>query len=55
MSMITNDWLEAVDAEFKKPYYRNLYQFVKEEYSRTVVYPPAEDIFNACILHRCTR
>ena len=42
MSMITNDWLEAVDAEFKKPYYRNLYQFVKEEYSRTVVYPPAE-------------
>ena len=38
MSMITNDWLEAVDAEFKKPYYRNLYQFVKEEYSRTVVY-----------------
>ena len=47
MSMITNDWLEAVDAEFKKPYYRNLYQFVKEEYSRTVVYPPAEDIFNA--------
>ena len=33
MSMITNDWLEAVDAEFKKPYYRNLYQFVKEEYA----------------------
>ena len=30
-----------------KPYYRELYTFVREEYSRTVVYPPAEDIFNA--------
>ena len=47
MAMITNDWLPAVRGEFAKPYYRQLYQFVKEEYSRTVVYPPAEDIFNA--------
>lgn len=47
MAMISNDWLEAVEPEFKKPYYRTLYQFVKEEYSRTVVYPPADDIFNA--------
>ena len=47
MAMITNDWLPAVREECAKPYYRQLYQFVKEEYSRTVVYPPAEDIFNA--------
>ena len=47
MGMITNDWLEAVSGEFKKPYYRELYQFVREEYSRTTVYPPADDIFNA--------
>ena len=47
MGMITNDWLEAISGEFKKPYYRDLYQFVKEEYSRTAVYPPADDIFNA--------
>ena len=47
MAMITNDWLPAVREEFAKTYYRQLYQFVKEEYSRTVVYPPAEDIFNA--------
>ncbi len=47
MAMITNDWLPPMEAEFKKPYYRQLYQFVKEEYSRTVVYPPADDIFNA--------
>ena len=47
MAMISNDWLPAVEGEFKKPYYRQLYQFVREEYSRTVVYPPADDIFNA--------
>lgn len=47
MAMITNDWLPALQGEFKKPYYRELYQFVKEEYSRAVVYPPADDIFNA--------
>jgi uracil-DNA glycosylase len=45
--MLTNDWLPAVEAEFHKPYYRALYQFVREEYSRSVVYPPADDIFNA--------
>ena len=47
MAMLSNDWLEAVSGEFKKPYYRELYQFVKDEYARTVVYPPADDIFNA--------
>ncbi len=47
MAMLSNDWLEAVAEEFKKPYYRELYQFVKDEYARTVVYPPADDIFNA--------
>jgi uracil-DNA glycosylase len=45
--MLTNDWLPAMEAEFHKPYYRALYQFVREEYSRSVVYPPADDIFNA--------
>ena len=47
MAMITNDWLDSVSAEFKKPYYRDLYDFVKKEYSTHVVYPPADDIFNA--------
>ena len=45
--MITNDWLAPMQAEFKRPYYAKLYQFVREEYSKTVVYPPADDIFNA--------
>lgn len=47
MAMIDNDWLLAVQSEFKKPYYKELFQFVKEEYNRTVIYPPSEDIFNA--------
>lgn len=47
MSQITNDWLDAISSEFKKPYYRELYNFVKDEYSKTVIYPPADDIFNA--------
>lgn len=47
MAMITNDWLDAIRPEFGKSYYRELFEFVKEEYSRVVVYPPADDIFNA--------
>lgn len=47
MSMLTNDWAKALAPEFKKPYYRSLYEFVREEYSRAVIYPPADQIFNA--------
>lgn len=47
MAMITNDWLDAISGEFKKDYYRDLFQFVSDEYSRAVIYPPADDIFNA--------
>ena len=47
MGMITNDWLPSMQEEFKKPYYKELYTFVKKEYSTHVIYPPADDIFNA--------
>ena len=47
MSMIENDWLDSMQGEFEKPYYKQLFEFVKEEYSMTTVYPPTEDIFNA--------
>ena len=47
MTMITNDWLEPLSKEFQKPYYKELFQFVKQEYSSTQVFPPADDIFNA--------
>ena len=47
MAQIANDWLPAVKKKKKKPYYRDLYAFVKQEYATKVVYPPAEDLFNA--------
>ena len=47
MAAIENDWLPAMNAEFKKPYYAELYKFVKEEYSKVAVYPPADEIFSA--------
>lgn len=47
MGAIDNDWLEAIGDEFKKPYYADLYRFVKEEYTNYVIYPNADDIFNA--------
>lgn len=47
MAMIDNDWLEYIQGEFHKPYYKELYNFVRQEYSTRVIYPPADDIFNA--------
>ncbi len=47
MGAITNDWLEPLSAEFKKPYYKKLYDFVLKEYNQTRVYPPADDVFRA--------
>ncbi|MDD3141833.1 MAG: uracil-DNA glycosylase, partial [Lachnospiraceae bacterium] len=47
MPMIDNDWLDSIQDELKKPYYKQLYKFVRDEYSSTIVYPPTEDIFNA--------
>ena len=29
MGAIQNDWLQAVGGEFRKPYYKELYDFVK--------------------------
>ena len=32
MAAIHNDWLDALKGEFKKPYYRKLFETVNEEY-----------------------
>lgn len=47
MTAINNDWLEALQGEFKKPYYKDLFEKVKSEYSTRQIFPPADDIFNA--------
>ena len=47
MAMISNDWLPALKEEFRKTYYAKLFEFVKSEYATRVIYPPADEIFNA--------
>jgi len=47
MAAIANDWLAPMSGEFKKPYYRKLYETVKSEYETKEVYPAPDDIFNA--------
>lgn len=47
MAAIANDWLAPLKGEFAKPYYKELYQKVLQEYRTVKVFPPANDIFNA--------
>lgn len=47
MPPLTGEWLDALQGEFRKPYYKSLFQTVNEEYKSRVVFPPADDIFNA--------
>lgn len=47
MPGISNDWLPILEGEFKKPYYAELYSFIKKEYGERTIYPPSGDIFNA--------
>lgn len=47
MPPISNDWLEPLKPEFQKPYYKELFQKVTEEYQTRKIFPPADDIFNA--------
>ena len=47
MPAITGKWEEALSPEFKKPYYRKLYQTIREEYHTHVIYPPSQEIFTA--------
>lgn len=47
MAAISNDWMEPLQEEFKKPYYKALYEKVAQEYNQTKVFPAPDDIFNA--------
>jgi len=42
-----NDWNELLQDEFKKRYYVNLREFLKQEYQNFTIYPNMNDIFNA--------
>lgn len=47
MPPLSGDWLNALQPEFRKPYYKALFQKVNEEYHKQLIFPPANDIFNA--------
>ena len=47
MAAISNDWLPVFQGEFRKPYYKQLYQTVMKEYNTRKLYPAPDDIFNA--------
>lgn len=47
MVRLKNDWDGILKDEWEKPYYRQLHNFLKEEYSTRRIYPDMHDIFNA--------
>ena len=44
---IEEGWKQALAPEFEKPYFKELTDFVRQEYHTTTVYPPGKLIFNA--------
>lgn len=47
MAQITNDWAKYLQEEYKKEYYKSLYETVKREYSEQIIFPPSDEIFTA--------
>lgn len=47
MAALTNGWAKALAEEFNKDYYKELYYFIKKEYTEQVVYPESKNIFSA--------
>ena len=45
--MIGNKWDELLKDEFKKEYFINLMEFVKDEYKKKIIYPKQNEVFNA--------
>ena len=44
---IESSWKKALKEEFTKPYFKELATFVREEYKKGTVYPPAKFVFRA--------
>jgi uracil-DNA glycosylase len=47
MTPIPNGWRDVLAGEVKKPYFRQLQEFVGHERQEHTVYPPEADVFNA--------
>lgn len=44
---IHSSWKKVLNSEFKKPYFKELVSFVKEEYDANTCYPEMQNIFEA--------
>ncbi len=44
---IDNSWKTVLNSEFEKPYFKELVNFVNEEYNTNTCYPEAQNIFEA--------
>ena len=47
MIQIRKSWFDLLKEEFDKPYFKNLQNFLDEEYSKYEIYPSQDKIFNA--------
>ena len=45
--MIGNNWDTLLEEEFNKDYYKDIMNFIDEEYKTKTIYPPYDEIFNA--------
>ena len=45
--MIGNSWDNLLKEEYKKEYFQNLMNFIKEEYKNKTIYPKQNEVFNA--------
>ena len=46
-NIIGNDWDEILEAEFAKPYFKEITDFLEESYKENTIFPPRDEIFNA--------
>lgn len=44
---IEQSWRQVLEPEFSKPYFKQLTDFVKDEYKSAQLFPPGPEIFNA--------
>ncbi len=44
---LSGGWEAAMRPEFSKPYYRKLFETVKEEYQKGPVFPPSSEVLSA--------
>lgn len=44
---LNGEWAKALEEEFKKPYYKTLYENVNRAYQSSIVYPKAEELYTA--------